>query len=74
MARLVERWAQPVYQSGRVATVERWLDWLERHGALERNAAVAVLGALIAAVQGRPAEAERWAEIAERASYDGSAV
>ena len=70
-ARLVERCAQPVYQSGRVATVERWLDWLERHGALDRNAAVAVLGSLIAAVQGRPAEAERWAEMAERASYDG---
>ncbi len=71
VARLVERWGQPVYQSGRVATVERWLRWLERHGALDRNAAVAVLGALIAVVQGRPAEAERWAEIAERASYDG---
>ena len=36
----------PRYQSGRVATVERWLGWLEAHGALERNAAVAVLGAL----------------------------
>ena len=72
MARLVERCAQPVYQSGRVATVERWLGWLEAHGALERNAAVAVLGALVAAVQGRPAEAERWAEAAERASYDGT--
>ena len=71
-ARLVERWAQPVYQSGRVATVERWLDWLEGHGALDRNAAVAVLGALVAAVQGRPARAERWAEVAERASYDGT--
>ena len=72
VAQLVERWAQPVYQSGRVATVEGWLDWLDRHGALDRNAAVAVLGALIAAVQGRPAEAERWAEVAERASYDGT--
>ena len=60
-----------MYQSGRVATAERWLDWLEQQGALDRNAAVAVLGALIAAVQGRPAEAERWAEMAECASYDG---
>ena len=42
------------------------------HGALERNAAVAVLGALDAAAQGRPAEAERWAEVAERASYEGT--
>jgi LuxR family maltose regulon positive regulatory protein len=72
VARLVERWAQPVYQSGRVATVNGWLHWLEGHGALERNAAVAVLGALVAAVHGRPAEAERWAEVAERASYDGT--
>jgi LuxR family maltose regulon positive regulatory protein len=71
VARLVERWGQPVYQSGRVATVERWLDWLDRHGALHQNAAVAVLGSLIAAVQGRPGQAERWAEVAERASYDG---
>ncbi len=72
VARLVEQCALPVYQSGRVATAERWLDWLERHGALERNTAVAVLGALLATVWGRPAEAERWADAAERGSYDGT--
>jgi LuxR family transcriptional regulator, maltose regulon positive regulatory protein len=71
VARLVEQCAVPVYQSGRVATAERWLEWLERNGALERNAAVAVLGALDATAQGRPAEAELWAEAAERANYDG---
>ena len=72
VARLVERWAQPMYQTGRVATAERWLDWLDQHDALDGNAAVAVLGALMASVQGQPAEAERWAEVAERASYDGT--
>jgi LuxR family transcriptional regulator, maltose regulon positive regulatory protein len=72
VARLVERCGQPAYQSGRVATTERWLHWLEAHGALEQNAAVAVLGALLAAVQGRPAEADRWADEAERARYDGN--
>ena len=61
-----------VYQSGRVATAERWLSWLEAHGALEQNAAVAVLGALLAAAWGRPAEAERWADAAERGSYEGT--
>ncbi len=71
VARLVAQCAQIAYQSGRVTTVERWLHWLEAHGALERNAAVAVLGALSAAVQGRPAESERWADVAERASSDG---
>ena len=70
-ARLIERCAHP-YQSGRAATVERWLGWLDAHGAIERNAAVAVLGALLAALWGRPAEAERWADAAERASYDGT--
>ena len=38
VARLVERCALSAYQSGRVATAERWLGWLEQHGALERNA------------------------------------
>ena len=31
-----------------------------------------VLGALLATVRGRPAQAERWAEAAERAAYDGT--
>ena len=60
-----------VYQSGRVTTAERWLSWLEANGALEQNAAVAVLGALLAAAWGRPAEAERWADAAARGSYEG---
>ena len=71
VAKLVERCAQPAYQSGRVETAERWLAWVAEHGALEGQAAVAVLGALAAAVQGRPAEAERWADQAEVAGYEG---
>ena len=50
VARLVERCTMPAYQSGRVATAERWLDWLEGRGALERNAAVAVLAGLVTAI------------------------
>ena len=61
-----------VYQSGRVTTAERWLSWLEANGALEQNAAVAILGALLAAAWGRPAEAERWADAAERGNYEGT--
>ena len=71
VARLVAFCALPVYQSGRVATAERWLRWLEAQGAFERNAAVAVLGALLATAWGRPAEADRWAKAAEAAGYDG---
>ena len=72
VARLFERLGNPAHQSGRVTTVEGWLAWLANHGALERNAAVAVLGALLAAVRGRPVEAERWADVADRASYDAT--
>ena len=71
-ARLFEQCGPLVYQSGRVATAERWLGWLEEHGAMERNAAVAALGAAVASTWGRPAEAERLFDAAERASYEGS--
>jgi len=72
VAWLLERCIQPAHQSGRVVTAERWLEWVERQGPLERYPAVAVLGALIAAIQGRPVEAERWADAAERGSYQGA--
>src|SRR4051794_3533061 len=71
VAALLERSIQRVHQSGRVATVERWLEWVERDGAPERYPAVAVLGGLISAIQGRPAEAHRWAGAAEHGSYRG---
>jgi hypothetical protein len=71
-ARLIVRSYLDTYNSGRAATVERWLSWLDAHGAIETNAAVAVIGGLTAALWGRPAEAERCAEAAERASYEGT--
>jgi LuxR family maltose regulon positive regulatory protein len=72
VAWLLERCIQPAHQSGRVATAERWLEWLERHGGLERYPAVAVLGGLIAAIQGRPGDAERRLVGAERGNYEGA--
>jgi LuxR family maltose regulon positive regulatory protein len=71
-AKLFEQCGPLVYQSGRIATTERWLGWLEAHGAMERNAAVAALGSAVASTWGRPAEALRLADVFERASYDGS--
>jgi LuxR family maltose regulon positive regulatory protein len=71
-AKLFEQCGPLVYQSGRVATTQRWLGWLEAHGAMERNAAVATLAAAVASTWGRPAEAERLFHAAERASYEGS--
>src|ERR671922_154532 len=71
VAHLVGLCAQRAYQNGRVATVERWLEWLETHGGLERYAPAAIIGGLIAAVGGRRAQAERWADVAERAIPSG---
>jgi LuxR family maltose regulon positive regulatory protein len=76
--RLVGALAFPAYQQGRVATAERWFRWLEDHGAEANQPAAAVLAAMISALTGKPGEAERWAEAAERAAAvaslpDGSA-
>jgi LuxR family transcriptional regulator, maltose regulon positive regulatory protein len=64
--------AFPAYQHGRVATVERWFGWLEDHGAMQTRPSVAVLAAMVAAMTGKPAEAERWIRIAERGATDTS--
>ena len=72
VARLVEQQTLPAYHSGRVATVERWLAWLQERGALERYPSIAVLAALEAAAQGRPVDSDRWATVAEAGRYEGT--
>jgi LuxR family transcriptional regulator, maltose regulon positive regulatory protein len=67
------------YQHGRVATVERWFGWLEDRGAMHTRPSAAVLAAMLAAMTGKPAEAERWTRIAEPGATaaslpDGSAT
>ena len=58
-ARLTAALTFPAYMRGRVATVERWFGWLEDHGAMENHPAVAVLAAMVPAMTGKPADAER---------------
>ena len=67
-ARLVGALAFLTYQHGRLVTVERWIGWLGEHRAMEKYPPLAVLAALLSAVTGKPAEAERWADVAERAA------
>jgi LuxR family maltose regulon positive regulatory protein len=62
----------PVYYSGRVATLERWLTRFERAGLLERHPAVAVQGCRIHALRGRPEEAERCLDLATRGRFRGT--
>ena len=67
-ARLIGTLAFPAYQQGRVATAERWFRWLGNHPPTANYPAAAVLAAMISALTGKPGEAERWAEVAERGS------
>ena len=62
----------PAYQHGRVATVERWFGWLEDRGAMQTRPSVAVLAGMLAAMTGKPAEAERWARVAEQGATAAS--
>jgi LuxR family maltose regulon positive regulatory protein len=74
VAALVLDLAQPVWASGRVDTVLRWMEWFEERDLIDRYPAVAVHGALILALLGQAGECERWAASAERAATGGTLV
>ena len=71
-ARLIGTLAFPAYQRGRVTTLERWFGWLEDHAAIEDYPAVAVLAAMLHTWTGKSADAERWANVVERAAAGAS--
>ena len=71
VARLILELQQPVWASGRVQTVLRWMKWLRDITSAEHYGAIAAHGSLIFALLGQPTEAERWAAAAERASPAG---
>jgi LuxR family transcriptional regulator, maltose regulon positive regulatory protein len=64
-ARLVLGRVLPLYRAGRVETLLRWCDWFDRHGHMAHYPAVANAAAWAAALTGRAAAAERWAEAVE---------
>jgi len=65
-AALFEDVALEVYHSGRVATIERWLERFESDGLLERHPEVAVRGSVVHALRGRPEAAAEWLDAAAR--------
>ena len=71
VAQGVEQAAISVYRSGRLATVRAWFDWFDSRGLIQQYPAVAMLGAWVQALGGHAAAAERWADAAERGSYEG---
>jgi DNA-binding CsgD family transcriptional regulator/anti-anti-sigma regulatory factor/tetratricopeptide (TPR) repeat protein/anti-sigma regulatory factor (Ser/Thr protein kinase) len=69
LAGLLVRLAFAAYYDGRLATLQRWFDWIDGHQLLERYPTVAALGAWLQAQLGRTAAAERWADAAERGAF-----
>ena len=66
VAALVGAHAQSEYEHGRAVTAEQWFSWLEDRSSMEQHPGVAVLGAWLSAIRGRPDQSERWADVAER--------
>ncbi|HYB88832.1 MAG TPA: LuxR C-terminal-related transcriptional regulator [Streptosporangiaceae bacterium] len=61
--------AVPVYRGGRITTVQRWFGWLEDHGGIKSHPIAGVLAALLSALTGHPADAERWADVVDHWQY-----
>jgi LuxR family maltose regulon positive regulatory protein len=77
LARIVAANLFPYYRSGRVTTVERWLAPFDDDELLRLHPDIAVFGAWLHALRGRPDAAERWALASEgmesdEATPDGS--
>ncbi|MGH3151503.1 MAG: LuxR C-terminal-related transcriptional regulator [Streptosporangiaceae bacterium] len=69
VAGLVESLSLPSYRQARVATIKRWVQWLEDRGGIDGHPMVAVWTSLLAATLGRPAEADRWADVVDQWQY-----
>jgi LuxR family transcriptional regulator, maltose regulon positive regulatory protein len=69
-AGLVQRLWLPALWHSRVATLQRWLGWLEEHGKIRDHPMVAIGASITSAVTGRPAEAERWADVVDHWQED----
>lgn len=77
VTRLFEELVLPTYYAGGVATVESWLDWYDDE-LRERYPTIAVIGAWVYLLTGRPTEGDRWERAARRSTArpelpDGSA-
>ena len=72
-ARVAEQLSLPTYRQGRVTTLWQWLGWLDERGGIKRHLMVAVWASLVAAIMGRPTEAERWADAVDRWQYQNAA-
>ena len=72
-ARLVQELWLPADRQGRTATIQRWFGWLEDRGGIKAHPMLAVQAAFVFETTGRPAEAERWADVVDRWRYQDPA-
>jgi len=68
-AQLVQRLFLPVDRQNRITTLQRWFRWLDDRGGIEPHPLLTVWACLLASETGRPAEAERWADLTDRWQY-----
>ncbi len=72
-ARLLQKLWLPTDREDQAATLQRWFRWLEDRGAIEGHPTLAVMAAFVAEMTGRPAEADRWADVVDRWQYRDAA-
>ena len=72
-ARLVQKLWLPADRQGRTTTIQRWFRWLEDRDGIKGHPMLAVQAAFVFETTGRPAEAERWADVVDRRQYQDAA-
>jgi LuxR family maltose regulon positive regulatory protein len=70
-ARIFAEVALPTYHTGRLTTIEGWLDRFPGDDQLARYPAVGVFGSWIHALRGRPATSEDWLRATEHGADSG---
>ena len=71
VAQLVSKFALPMYRSGRVVTLERWLENFADETLVARFPVVGAFGVWVHALRGRREDARRWLTAVERAPERG---
>ncbi|TAK68298.1 MAG: hypothetical protein EPO13_12180 [Actinomycetota bacterium] len=69
-AALVLALGQPLWAAGKAVTAQRWFDRLASRGVVERRPELAAMWAYLLTLNGRAAEADRWADRALAATSD----
>jgi LuxR family maltose regulon positive regulatory protein len=73
VSRLLQSLWAPAEVQGRRETLQRWFSWLDDRGGIDRYPLNVMNAAFLAETTGQPAQAERWANVADRLQHqDGS--